>query len=146
MAVVFIAPKQRQKMFFLGITIGVGVFLLIIAILVLFSQPKQVASELVFNKPKVNINFEIFNSSQFKNLEPFSEMEIQFYYKARKEGEEIEGYIASISIEEARKMLEDMDYSIIQLKEAEIGRENPFESYKTVPNLQENQNINLEEI
>lgn len=150
MAVVFISPKQRQRMFFLGISAVVGFILLAVALLILFSQPKEVVPDLVFNKPKVNINFEIFNSSQFKGLQPFAEMEIQFYYKARKDNEEIDGYIASISIEEARKTLEDLGYLITQLEQAEIGRDNPFKSYKSMPNstenLQEELPVNFEEI
>jgi hypothetical protein len=131
LAVVFISPKERQKMFIIGITIVVGLFLIVVASMVLFSRPKAVSiNALTFNKPKVNINFSIFNSEQFKSLKPFEDMKIQFSYKVRKDGVDDEGYISAFTEEEAKKMLEDRGYTIVQIKEADIGRENPFESYK----------------
>jgi len=129
MAVVFISPRQRQKMFITGITLAVGLFCIIIATIVFFSKPKAVSSELVFNKPKISVNFEVFNSDQFKGLVPFEEMQIQFSYKATKDNEKKDGYISATSIEDARKMLEELGYEIEQIEESEIGRPNPFESY-----------------
>ena len=132
MAVVFISPKQRQKMFIIGITVGVGLFCAVIAVIVLFSQPKEVSSGLVFNKPKVNINFEILNSDQFTSLVAFEGMKIQFSYKATKNDEPNDGYISATSEAEAKEILEDLGYNVSEIKEAEIGRQNPFESY-TIP-------------
>ena len=83
MAVVFISPKQRQKMFFMGITVVFLLILIIISLGVFLAQPKTVSPVLVFNKPKVNIDMTIFDSDQFKNLEPFAEMEIQYSYNAQ---------------------------------------------------------------
>ena len=130
MAVVFISPKQRQKTFFLGIAIILLLFLLSVAFGVLFSGPKQVPPELVFNKPKVNIDTEIFDSEQFKNLQPFTQIPLQFKYKAAtSQGKPAEGLISATSIEEARKTLEEMNFVAIELKEVDIGRENPFTPY-----------------
>jgi len=129
MAVVFISPKQRQKMFFTGITIVVGMIFVIIASIIFFSQPKKVAPELVFNKPKVSINFEVLDSEQFKNLQIFSEMQVQYVYKAIKDGKDKEGYISAASQQEAEAMLTELGYSVTQIKEAEIGRDNPFQAY-----------------
>jgi len=131
MAVVFISPKERQKMFIIGITAVVGLILVVIAVMVFFSQPKKdVTNELTFNKPKVSIKFDVFDLEQFKSLQLFEDMKIQFVYKASKDGKSKDGYIAATSVEDAKAMLEELGYSVSDIKEAEIGRENPFESYK----------------
>ncbi len=130
MAVVFISPKQKQKTFFLGITAVFILFLAGIALGVFLSQPNEGQSQLVFNKPKISINFKTLDSGQFKNLEPFTNMELQFAYSAKAEdGKSINGFISAVSAEEARKILESMNLSTIDIKEANIGRDNPFIPY-----------------
>jgi hypothetical protein len=136
MAVVFISPKQRQKMFITGITVGVGLFCIIITFIIFFSQPKVVTQGLVLNKPKVSISFKIFDSDQFSSLEPFKEMETQFSYKATIDNKEEEGYISANSIDEAKRILEELGYKVNQIEEAEVGRENPFEPYATIDESQ----------
>ena len=132
MAVVFISPKRRQKVFFMAITAVFSLLLIIIASIVFFSQPKPSESQLVFNKPKVNINFGIFDTEDFKNLKNFGEMDLQFTYTAAtKDGKKTQGLITAVSLDEARKLLESMSLSIISIQEAEIGRENPFIPYYT---------------
>jgi hypothetical protein len=139
MAVVFISPKQRQKMFLIGIISGVALFFVIVALLIIFSKPKESYSELVFNKPKVTIDFSVFDSEQFKNLEPFSGLKVQFFYKAKINNEEKEGMIFANSMEDAKKELENLGYVVILVEETEAGRDNPFEDYdKSLPiDLQE---------
>ena len=92
--------------FFIGIT---AVFLSVLAFvtfLVFMSQPQQVVLELVFNKPKININFSILDSDQFEGLLPFNEMQRKFVYTAASKAGELEsGFVSAISIEEARKEL-----------------------------------------
>jgi len=116
--------------FFIGIT---AVFLSVLAFvtfLVFMSQPQQVVLELVFNKPKININFSILDSDQFEGLLPFNEMQRKFVYTAASKAGELEsGFVSAISIEEARKILQTMGYAVRDIKEAEIGRENPFTPY-----------------
>lgn len=132
MAVVFISPKQRQKMFIIGITSVFGLLLAVIAAVVLFSQPSEdISEELVFNKPKVKIDFEILESEQFQSLQDFQEMEIRYSYIVVKNEEEIEGYTTANSIEEARQKLENLGYEVYSITEAEMGRDNPFEDYNT---------------
>ena len=89
MAVVFISPKQRQKMFFMGITVMFLLFLIIISLGVFLSKPSEVSSVLVFNKPKVNIDMSIFDSDQFKNLQPFTEMETQYSYNGHHKRQQV---------------------------------------------------------
>lgn len=130
MAVVFISPKQRQKVFFMGITIIFLLFLAVIASAVFFSKPKEVPYQLVFNKPKIDINFDVLDSAQFKELEPFTEMEMQFNYRAEtKAGKIIAGLISANSMDEARGILKNIDLTVIDIKEVEVGRENPFAPY-----------------
>jgi hypothetical protein len=130
MAVVFISPKQRQKMFFMGITIMFLLFLLIISLGVFLSTPKEVLPVLVFNKPKVSIDISVFDSDQFKNLQPFPEMEVQYSYKATdKNNKPKTGFISAVSEEQARTTLKGMGLNVSDLKETEIGRDNPFIPY-----------------
>ena len=130
MAVVFISPKQRQKTFLIGITNIFVLFLTFVTFGVLLSGPKQVQPTLVFNKPKISINTEVFDSEQFQELQPFSEMQIQFIYEAEtKENKAVEGFVTAESIDDAKKILEATGLEIISIKEAEIGRENPFTPY-----------------
>jgi len=130
MAVVFISPKQRQKTFFIGITIVFLLILVAIASVVFFAQPKQNQVQLVFNKPKINIDFKIFDSDDFKNLKPFTEMELQFTYTAtEKDGKPTQGLIAAVSEQEARNLLESMELTVTSIEEVKIGRDNPFAPY-----------------
>lgn len=130
MAVVFISPKQRQKTFFLGIAAIFVLFLIGFAFTVFFSQPERVAPELVFHKPKISIDMRIFDSEQFLNLQPFSEMKIQFAYEAStKENGRITGFVSAVSIDEARKILTEAGMNVVKLEQAKIGRENPFIPY-----------------
>lgn len=130
MAVVFISPKKRQRVFFTGITIIFLLVLTAVALLVFLSQPAQVAPGLVFNKPKINIDFSVLDSGQFKNLEPFGEMNASFSYTAFTEkGKVVSGFISAVSLEEARKILEGMNLSVSEIKEVDIGRDNPFAPY-----------------
>ena len=142
MAVVFISPKKRQRMFLMGIVTGLAIFVLLVALTVFFSQPKQVASELTFNKPKINIDFSVFDSQQFKDLVLFEDMKTQFYYLADTEREKtIEGFVAAVSMEEARQILEGMNLRIIKLEEAKIGRDNPFIPYYQSADIFEEEEI-----
>lgn len=118
-------------MFFLGITAVFLLFLVAIALMVFLSQPKQDEVQIVFNKPKINIDFKTLDSEVFKNLESFGDMELQFTYAAtEKDGKIVQGLIAAVSAEEAKKILESMDLSVVSIKEVDIGRDNPFMPYR----------------
>jgi hypothetical protein len=132
-AVVFISPKQRQKVFFMGITAVFLLFLAIISAIVFLSGPKEVAPILVFNKPKVNVNIAVFDSEQFKNLEPFAGMEVQYTYTAlTKQNKTQTGFISAVSVEAATAKLTSMGLKVSEVKEAQIGRDNPFTPYYQV--------------
>ena len=130
MAVVFISPKQRQKMFFIGITVMFLLFLAVISFGVFLYEPKKVSPMLTFNKPKVNIDMKVFDSDQFKNLQPFVGMSTQYSYKAFTKNNKIEtGFISSSSADQARKTLEGKGLNVSEIKEVIVGRDNPFVSY-----------------
>lgn len=130
MAVVFISPKHRQKMFFMGITASLVLFLLFISLWVFLSKPTGSSSQLVLNKPKVTINLNILESEQFKNLQHFQKIPLQFSYIALDgNGKTIKGYISATSEEEAAGMLKAQGLTAGELKEVGIGRDNPFVPY-----------------
>lgn len=130
MAVVFISPRQKQKKFFLAIT---ALFMLVVAgvsLFVFLSQPSENQAQLVFNKPKVDIDFKVLDSGQFLNLEPFSKMELQFAYHATDEdGKALQGFISAVSAEEAQKKLEASGLKVLDVRESAAGRSNPFIPY-----------------
>jgi hypothetical protein len=129
-AIVFISPKQRQKMFFLGITILFLLILVVISLSVFFARPKVVPVEQVFKKPKIDINFKVLDSEQIKSIELMGEIETQFSYQAKTDkGKTVSGKISAISKEKAQKALEEINLTQITLQESQIGRENPFVPY-----------------
>lgn len=94
------------------------------------SKPKEAQTSLVFNKPKINVDMKIFDSEQFKSLQPFGEIELQFSYIAAAEKQKpVTGFISAASLEQARLILADMGLKITEIKEVGIGRENPFTPY-----------------
>jgi len=130
MAVVFISPKQRQRMFFVGITIMFLLVLVVISLGVFLSKPSASSQTLVFNKPKVNINMSVFDTDQFKNLVAFTQMQTQYSYKATdKNNKSQTGFISADSLTAARTTLTNLGLTVSEIKEAEIGRDNPFTPY-----------------
>lgn len=133
MAIVFVSPKQRQKMFFSGITILFLLILSVIVTVVFFSKPKLAPVEQVFIKPKIEINFAILDLEQVKGSLLMERVQKEFTYLAQtSKGEQKSGSIFAASIEEARKILEDSELFSITLEEVLIGRENPFTPYYTL--------------
>ena len=130
MAVVFISPKQRQKAFLVGITVVLMLFLVVISLGVFLAKPGDFSPQLVFNKPKVSIDTSIFDSDQFKNLQPFTDMQKQYSYKATtKDGKPQIGFVSADTIDHARNTLEAQGLTVSELKEVEVGRDNPFTPY-----------------
>jgi len=108
------------------------IFLIFIFFIVFFSQPSEVPPDKVFNKSKVNIDMTVLDSEQFKNLVPFEEMPLQFYYEAINEkNKKVTGVISAVSEQEATKFLESKGLTVGLIKEVEAGRDNPFSPYST---------------
>lgn len=130
MAVVFISPKQRQKVFLMGIAGLLVVFLIVVSFGVFVYKPKITPAKVAFNKPKININMSVFDLAQFKVLQPLPEMEIQFSYKAiQRNKTQMEGFVSATSLAAAQKILSDAGLTVTELKEVQIGRDNPFIPY-----------------
>jgi hypothetical protein len=122
-------------MFFMGITVILLLFLIIIFFGVFLAKPAEVSPSLVFNKPKVNIDMAVFDSDQFKNLQSFPEMQTQFSYTAvTRDNKTQTGLISAASIEQARTILQGIGLTVSEIKEAQTGRDNPFATYyQSVP-------------
>lgn len=112
---------------------AVGLALAGFSIFVLLSPPQQVETVLVFSKPPVNVDVSVLDTDQFKNLQSFTPMEKQYAYSAKdKDNIQLAGSISAESEELARKMLEDKGWTVLELKEVKIGRDNPFIPYQAV--------------
>ena len=68
-------------------------------------------------------------------------MKTQFAYIATKDGEQADGYITAASEDAARKTLTDLGYSVSDIKEAKIGRSNPFEPYNKTTGANSTENL-----
>ncbi|MFA6190372.1 MAG: hypothetical protein WC711_02540 [Candidatus Staskawiczbacteria bacterium] len=133
MAVVFISPKKRQKMFFVVITLIFLSFLIISFLGVFLSEPKKAEPTLVLNQSKINIDMTVFTSEKFKNLESSFKMDWQYSYKAiSRSNKAQEGFVSATSEEEATKALQEMGFSQIVVTKVEPGRDNPFVRYYSV--------------
>ena len=77
MAVVFISPKKRQRALFTIIGLVFLLIIVIVYLLVFFAKPLNFSSTPVFNLSKANIDFSVFDSPQFKQLQPFTELSVQ---------------------------------------------------------------------
>jgi len=130
MAVVFISPKQRQRMFFMIITAGLLLFLTIISLGIFLSKPPEVAQTITYNQSKINIDMSIFDKEELKNLKSFADIQPQFSYIARaKNNTEKNGFISADSIIKARSILEDMGLTVLDIRPVKIGKDNPFTPY-----------------
>jgi hypothetical protein len=133
MAVIFISPKKRQKLFLLII---VALFLLLVSVvflLVFLSKPQERNEMFVFNSSKVYIDMNVFDSEQLKNMEPVNPMEKEFSYTVvSKDGKQKTGFITAPSAEEVEKFLKAQNYKVGNIVEVQLGRENPFTPYYTI--------------
>lgn len=134
MAVVFISPKSRQKMFLMAITIVLILFLGTISAGVFLIKPAEEPMTVTLNKPKVEINMGVFDTDQFKKLQSFAEMKNQYSYIAvTDDNKEEKGFITATSIDDAQQMLIARGLSVKEIKEVIAGRNNPFVPYYTKP-------------
>lgn len=133
MAIVFISPRANQKIFLK--TVGM-LFLLVLVIafltflIIFLSRDNATKSPIPVSQKNIDINFDIIDSLKVSNLKPFYALETTFSYIIIDEtGNEIKGNIAAGSIEEARVLLEVSGFQIFSIKEAGIGRTQPFMLY-----------------
>ena len=130
MAIVFISPKERQKVFILGIVVIFVLFIVVISLIIFLAKPKEIPAEMVFRAPKIRINFDVLTSDKIKDLQLLPEIEKEFNYKAKTEkNRDKTGKITASSPEEAEEILTALGLSKITLEEIKGGRENPFSPY-----------------
>ena len=114
----------------MGIIAGFLLLLVFISFGVFVIKPSGGPSMVQFNKPKVAVDLKIFDSDQFKNLDAFPQMQMQFSYKAMaKDGKTQSGFISAASEDDAKIVLTNMGLTVSEIKESEIGRDNPFTPY-----------------
>jgi len=130
MAIVFISPREKQKMFIFGIVGLFFIVLILIGLMVFLAKPKKATVEQFFNAPEIGINFDILDSDVIKNLELFPEIKKEFNYTARTSKKIVKsGVITASSQEEAIQSLTTLGLLDIVLEEIEGGRDNPFTPY-----------------
>lgn len=130
MAVVFISPKRRQRIFFAS----VGLIFLVLFSLILgwifISKPSKNQISVEFNKPKVTINFKVLDSDQFKSLQSFTSIQPQFKYTGKDASKKpVVGYIAAETKDDALKALQSKGFSEVEVSEVSEGRDNPYVPY-----------------
>ena len=140
MAVVFISPKKKQRMFLVGIVAGFVCFVTLVTVYAWASAPTPSSGGLVFNKKKVNIDFKMLDTDQFRYLEHFQQMPMQFKSEATTEGgkgKKVTGYISAISLDEAKKVLAASNLAVGKITEVMGGRDNPFVPYQELSGITE---------
>lgn len=134
MAILFTSPKKRRRIFLWSITLLLILLLFMISLIIF---PPQFRNELqstvpegVFDMLNTKINFNIMDSNQVKNLDPFEDVETEFTYIAQdKDGKQITGRISAVSKIKAESILEEMGFKVFSLQESDIGRNEPFIPY-----------------
>ncbi len=132
MAVVFVSPKKRQRTFFLVMGLAaLGIFGLVF-VWIFLAGPSKSKVPITFNKPKVTVNLTSMDSDQFRQLEPFTPIPLQFAYEAENRvRQKVKGVISATSEEEARKALEANGLVVGKIGLIIPGRDNPFTPYAT---------------
>jgi len=77
MAVIFISPKKRQRVFFTIITAIFILFVVAVYFAVFLAKPVAVVQISSANLSKANIDMSVFDSKQFQALQPFLELDVQ---------------------------------------------------------------------
>lgn len=133
MAIVFISPKAKQKIFFRIVTIILVLSLVVVSLVVMiagFVNKNQTVPNVSVNQPNISVNLDVIDSDKFLRLEPFINLETEFAYVVQnQDNKEIRGNMLAASKQEAQKLLEDSGVTVISLKEANIGNSQPFVSY-----------------
>jgi uncharacterized membrane protein YkgB len=134
MAIVFISPKKKQTLFFRGIILSLVLFLSIVSFIVLlpefFNKNQNVPVDLSSGDQGIAINFNFLDSDRVKNLEPFVVSQAEFSYIVKdKDGKQVAGNISAHSKQEAKTLLENSEFTIINLQEMNAGKSNPFAAY-----------------
>lgn len=134
MAIVFISPQKKQRMFFITIA---TLFVLILFILSLITFIPKIEDKFK-NIPEngdmsisdIKINFGMVDSEKVKKMELISEVGKEFNYTAQgRDNKKVAGKISATDVNSAQKTLETMGFKVLTIEETAIGRSNPFFPY-----------------
>ncbi len=133
MAILFTSPKRNQQIMIRVSLVVLIILLLGVTVILLPSQSLVIISSTSIapnNTATVKINFEVLDSNQFKNLEPFSGTQTEFSYIATdKDGKKIVGSMVAETKDAVKKILEQMEFKVSSIEEKNIGRLEPFSPY-----------------
>lgn len=132
MAIVFISPKRKQKIFlWVIIAASIVVVALVLALVFLpdfFNKDAPVNVPMLM--PTLSINSDILDSNNVKNLEVIGSLPLSFLYVVQdKDGKRSGGTISASSRDDAQAILEGKGYTVVSLQEAGLGRTNPYLLY-----------------
>ncbi len=134
MAIIFVSPRKTQRIIFVLAVILFVLILLAIAFVAVLPELRNQLSVAPaagqFKMPDVNINFDVVDSDQVKNLEPFTNIQTEYNYVAiDASGNQSLGTISATSAEEAKNLLMANGLQVSSLQEIGVGRTDPFVSY-----------------
>ena len=136
MAIVFVSPKQKQRLFLAGIIALFVLVLISIAFFVFLSKPASTILQQSFKKTEIKINFEVLDSDKVKYLSVVEKMELQFTYTAvGPDDKPVVGKILAVSEEKALEDLRNMKLTNIVITASSPGRVDPFASYYQIKAL-----------
>ncbi len=94
------------------------------------NKSKNTALQVPLNNSRALLNLDIVDSDKVKNLEPFTQLEVEFAYVVTdKNGQQITGNISAASKDDARTLLEASGFKASSLKEMNLGNSDPFIPY-----------------
>ena len=134
MAIVFISPKAKRKVFLrlaiMLVFLAVVVFLLVFIIVGSLNMKRTSLPKATIPTSDIAINFDVIDSPKVLSLEPFVSQETEFTYMVKDDsGKEIQGAIFAASKENAKILLEEAGFTVVSLEEMKIGRSEPFVAY-----------------
>ncbi len=135
MAILFVSPQKTQRMLMLIVISLLIVFLVGFSLTIFwpqfsFGNQDPLLNPTAYQAPDIQIDFRAVDSNQFKNLEVFSEVQIEFNYIAKDENDkQIIGVIMATNKDNAQIILEQMGLKASSLEEKNLGRNEPFSPY-----------------
>jgi hypothetical protein len=133
MAIVFVSSKRKQRIALWSI---IGVFALVIAMVSLVVFPPdyrsmpEITQDGAMAKASIAINFNVVDSDQVKNMEPFSMVKREFSYEGRDKNRRlVKGKLLAVNKNEAELMLSRLSITPLILEETLAGNSEPFASY-----------------
>lgn len=130
MAIVFVSPRQKQRLFLTGIIALFVLILITISLFVFLSKPNSSILSQSFKKPDIKVNLAVLDSDQLKYFSVAEKVDQQFIYKATAtDGKIVNGKILAVSEVQAEEKLRNMNLSNITIEGTAPGRVNPFIIY-----------------